>query len=153
MMRLGSGGAAVASLAAAAAALALPAGAGAATRTVTLQARSQLEQAQTVDNAPAGPSPGDLLVFTERLLDSAGRAIGRDAAQCVTLFDASSLCTGTYVLHGGQVMVQLLQPGPQVTYQQAITGGTGRYAGARGTVTVRQSSGGDRFTFRIRLGA
>jgi hypothetical protein len=55
------------------------------------------------------------------------------------------------VLHGGQVMVQLLQPGRQGTYRQAITGGTGRYAGARGTVTVRQGDGGDRFTFRIRV--
>jgi hypothetical protein len=35
---------------------------------------------------------------------------------------------------------------------QAITGGTGRYADARGTVTVRQGTGGDRFTFRILVG-
>jgi hypothetical protein len=46
---------------------------------------------------------------------------------------------------------QLLQPGQQSTYRQAITGSTGRYAGARGTVTVRQGDGGDRFTFRIRV--
>ena len=39
------------------------------------------------------------------------------------------------------------------TYDQAITGGTGRYAGARGTVRVVQGAkGGDRFTFRIRVG-
>jgi hypothetical protein len=48
-------------------------------------------------------------------------------------------------------MVQLIQPGAAGTYTQAITGGTGRYAGARGTVTVRQQSGGDRFTFRLRV--
>jgi hypothetical protein len=120
-------------------------------RTIVLDARSQLEQAQSVDNEPAGPSAGDLLVFTERLLDSLGKQIGSDSAVCVRLFDERSLCTGTYVLRGGQVMVQLLQPGQSVTYRQAITGGTGRYAGARGTVTVRQGGGGDRFTFRIRV--
>jgi hypothetical protein len=147
MRRTGSG--AVVVLAALAAAAPAPAATPA--RTVTLQARSQVEQAQTVDNQPAGPSAGDLLVFTERLLDPSGKEIGHDAAVCVTLFDARSLCTGTYDLRGGQVMVQLLQPGPQRTYDQAITGGTGRYAGARGTVTVHQGDGGDRFTFRIRL--
>ena len=72
-------------------------------------------------------------------------------ATCVALFDATLLCTATYVLPGGQVMVQLLQPGPRGTYDQAITGGTGRYGGARGTVAVRQSDAGDRFTFRIRV--
>jgi hypothetical protein len=48
-------------------------------------------------------------------------------------------------------MVQLIQPGPTGTYAQAITGGTGRYAGATGTVTVDQHGGGDRFTFHVRL--
>ena len=32
-----------------------------------------------------------------------------------------------------------------------ITGGTGRFAGARGTVTVDQRATGDQFTFKIRL--
>ena len=147
MRRLASGVAAVV----ATGALAAPAAA--ATKTITIEARSQVQQAQTVDTGPAGPSPGDLIVFTEQLFDPSGKPLGSDAGQCVTLFDNStSLCTGTYTLHDGQVMVQLLQPGAQGTYQQAITGGTRRYAGARGTVTVRQSANGDRFTFRIALG-
>lgn len=120
-------------------------------RTITIKARSQIDQVQTVDNAPAGPSAGDMLVFTERLFDSHGKRIGSDAASCVSLFDGTSLCTGTYALPGGRLMVQLLQPGPTGTYDQAITGGTGRFAGARGTVTVAQKPDGDRFTFRIRL--
>jgi hypothetical protein len=121
-------------------------------RTITIKARSQLDQVQPVDNAPAGDSAGDVLVFTERLFDLHGKRIGSDAASCVRLFDATSLCTGTYTLPGGRVMVQLLQPGPTGTYEQAITGGTGRFAGARGTVRVAQQPTGDRFTFRIRLG-
>jgi hypothetical protein len=121
-------------------------------RTITVKARSQIDQVQLVDNAPAGDSAGDVLVFTEKLFDSHGKPIGSDAATCVRLFDQTSLCTGTYQLPGGRIMVQLLQPGPTGTYDQAITGGTGRFAGARGTVTVAQQSGGDRFTFRIRVG-
>ena len=117
--------------------------------TITLHARSQLKHAQFVDNA-SGRSAGDQLVFTERLVDARGRRIGRDAASCTLLFDARSLCTGTYVLRRGEVMVQLVQPGPRGTYRQAITGGTGRYARATGTVTVDQRPGGDRFTFHIR---
>jgi hypothetical protein len=121
-------------------------------RTITIKARSQLDQVQVVDNAPAGDSAGDVVVFTERLFAPNGKRIGSDAASCVRLFDVTSLCTGTYKLPGGRVMVQLLQPGPAGTYDQAITGGTGRFAGARGTVTVAQQPSGDRFTFRIRVG-
>ncbi|MBN1528902.1 MAG: hypothetical protein JW895_07565 [Thermoleophilaceae bacterium] len=40
---------------------------------------------------------------------------------------------------------------PTCLYDQAITGGTGRFAGARGTVTVDQQPTGDRFTFKIRV--
>jgi hypothetical protein len=136
------------------AALALaPAGAAAkgGHRTITIKARAQVDHAQYVDSAPAGQSPGDLLVFTERLFDSHGKSLGSDAASCSRLFDQSFLCTGMYKLPGGQLMVQLLQPGPTGTYDQAITGGTGRFAGARGTVTVAQQPGGDRFTFKIRV--
>jgi hypothetical protein len=131
---------------------AAPAGARSHGRTITIKARSQIEHVQLVDNAPTGDSPGDMVVFTEQLFDTHGKRIGSDAATCVRLFDATSLCTGMYKLPGGQVMVQLLQPGPTGTYDQAITGGTGRFGGARGTVTVAQQAGGDRFTFKIRLG-
>jgi hypothetical protein len=119
-------------------------------RPITLSVRGQLEHVQGVDNAPAGPSAGDMLVFTEALFNGHGKRIGSDAATCVRLFDTASLCTGTYLLPGGQVMVQLLQPGPTGTYDQAVTGGTGRFAGASGTVRVKQQGGGDRFNFRLR---
>jgi len=120
-------------------------------RTITIKARSQLDRVQAVDSAPAGQSAGDMLIFTERLLNARGRRIGSDAATCVRLFDSTMLCTGVYSLPGGRVMVQLLQPGLTGTYDQAITGGTGRFAGARGTVRVAQRPDGDRFTFRMRV--
>ena len=92
-----------------------------------------------------------MLIFTESLLDSGGNVVGHDAAVCTRLFDQTSLCNGTYVLPGGQVMVHLLQPGPTGTYDQPITGGTGRFARATGTVTVIQGAGGDRFVFHVRV--
>jgi hypothetical protein len=122
-------------------------------RTITLRATSQLDHVQGVDNPPSGHSAGDALVFTEKLLNSSHQTIGSDAANCTFLFGQQSLCTGVYSLSGGQVMVQLKQPGltGTRTYTQAITGGTGRYARASGTVTVNQQSSGDHFTFHIHL--
>jgi hypothetical protein len=138
-------------LAVAAVALAAVANGESGARTITLQARSQLEQAHLVDNPPVGHSAGDVLIFTERLLDQGGRVIGHDAASCTFLFDDRSLCTATYTLQDGQVMVQLLQPrlSGAIIYTQPITGGTGRYARATGTVTVDQQPAGDHFTFDI----
>jgi hypothetical protein len=119
---------------------------------ITLHLRSQVQHATYVDNPPPGPSAGDDLVFTERLLNLTGHTVGSDAASCIVLFDKRSLCTGAYILHSGQIMVQLVQPGPTGTYTQAITGGTGAYARATGTVTAAQSpSAGDRFTFHVTL--
>jgi hypothetical protein len=125
------------------------------TKVITIRTKSKLEHAAAVDNAPTGDSPGDRLVFTEKLLDSRGRIIGHDAADCVRLFDARSLCTGTYILPEGQLMVQLLQPKftGTLTYTQAIIGGTGRYAAARGTVTLHQAPSGDHSTFKIVVGS
>jgi hypothetical protein len=118
-----------------------------ATRTVVIHAHSQLLNAQV--------KQGDRIIFTERLLSPKGRTIGHDFADCARLFDQRSLCTGVYDLRRGQIMVQLLQPQltGRVTYEQAITGGTGRFAGASGTVTVNQGAAkaGDRFTFRIHV--
>jgi hypothetical protein len=120
-------------------------------RTITLKAVGRVDQVKLVDNAPTGDSPGDLLVFTEKLFNTRGKRIGSDAATCVRLFDPTSLCTGTYKLPGGSLMVQLVQPGPTGTYDQAVTGGTGRFAGARGTVRDAQNPKGDRFTFKTRV--
>ena len=118
---------------------------------ITLHLTSKLEHASYVDNAPQGRSAGDVLIFTEKLLDAHGHTVGSDAASCTYLFDRRSLCSGAYALAKGRIMVQLVQPGPTGAYTQAITGGTGRYAGATGTVKVDQHPGADQFTFRIRL--
>jgi hypothetical protein len=115
----------------------------------TLRLRAQVVHAQYIDNPPAGRSAGDDLIFTENLFNAAGTKVGSDAATCVYLFDQRSLCTGAYILPRGQILVQLVQPGPTGIYNQAITGGTGKYARVTGTVTVDQRPSGDHFTFHI----
>lgn len=122
-------------------------------KNITLRVSSELENVHLVDNPPTGLSVGDVLIFTEKLLNRKGKIIGHDAATCTSLFDQRSLCTGTYELRSGEIMVQLLQPGLSgtLTYDQAIVGGTGRYAGVGGTVTVHQRPSGDRLVFHIRL--
>jgi len=120
---------------------------------VTLNLTSKVEHVNYVDNGPQGRSAGDVLIFTEKLLDAQGHTVGSDAASCTYLFDQRSLCTGAYVFAKGRVMVQLVQPGPTGAYTQAITGGTGRFARATGTVRVDQHAGGDHFTLHIRLPA
>jgi hypothetical protein len=122
-------------------------------RIVVIRAHSQLVNAQAIDANPTGTS-GDRILLTEKVLNAKGRTIGHDFADCVRLFDERSLCTGVYDLRRGQLMVQLLQPAlsGRLTYRQAITGGTDRFDGASGAVTVHQGAAGvDRFTFRIRV--
>jgi hypothetical protein len=138
---------------AATATAAAPTGAGA--KTITIQARSKLLRVKAVDNQPAGASAGDVLVFTERLYNRSGKVIGSDLATCTSLFDQRSLCAGAYLLRGGELFVSLVQPGlsGRRDYAQAITGATGRYGSATGTVTVHQRPGGDRFVFHIRVPA
>jgi hypothetical protein len=77
------------------------------TNAITLRLRAHVEHVQYVDNAPAGRSAGDTLVFTERVMNPSGKRVGSDAASCVALFDQRWLCTGTYILPGGQIMVHI----------------------------------------------
>ena len=120
---------------------------------VSIALRAKLANAHVVDAAPTGASPGDRYLFTEKLTDAKGRKAGSDFAECVQLFDKRSHCTGEYVLKRGQVMVQLVQPAltGNLDYRQAVTGGTGKYAGAGGTVLVKQRTTGDRFTFHLTI--
>src|SRR2546423_2467086 len=99
-----------------------PASANARARSITIRAHAKLLHASYVDNAPAGRSAGDELVFTERLFNAAGRVIGSDHAAWVYLFDQRSLCNGAYLLRGGELLVALVQPGLHGgrNYEQAL---------------------------------
>jgi hypothetical protein len=80
-----------------------------------------------IDNAPAGDSPGDQILFTDDLFDQSGRPVGRDEARCTIMFRDDMLCDATFVIDGkGQLTIQ------GVGLNLAVTGGTGRFKKARG---------------------
>lgn len=111
-------------------------------RVITLT--GQLTQQSRFPVNPAGPAAqGDRTVFRSALLDQAGNEIGETGGACTTTrvepnFGAEA-CNVTYTLPGGQLAVQgmvfgHLRPGPPPSFDNAITGGTGEYSRARGTV-------------------
>jgi hypothetical protein len=89
----------------------------------------------TTDLPPKGDSAGDLLTFANPIFTSDDRTqIGRDQGYCVRVEVARSWeCLWTLRLKEGQITVQ----GPfddSGDTDLTITGGTGKYAGARGTM-------------------
>jgi len=91
----------------------------------------------TVDLGAKGDSIGDLLVFANKIYDSANKTeVGSDQGYCVrTLVGKSWECIWTLTLKHGQITVEgpFLDTGDSV---MAVTGGTGKYAGAKGSMTL-----------------
>jgi hypothetical protein len=93
-----------------------------------------------IDVGPRGVSPGDQEIVRSRLLErGTGKTIGRSELAC-TFVDSgrSRVCRGTYILPKGDLVV-----GGSILYRQfydlAVTGGTGLYDNARGTLTVTRT--------------
>lgn len=85
-----------------------------------------------------GPSLGDEIVFAEKLLQG-GKQVGHEGAVCTTvsLERREAQCVATYSFGGGQITAQaLITLGSTAPYAGAITGGTGKYEGAKGEVHV-----------------
>ena len=110
-----------------------------------------------VDNRPVNKphkrpvfSPGDEFVFTSPISDAKGKA-GELRAKCTALrkapgndsgFNAAHpLCQGAFVLRDGTLFVSVAEGSQKVTHG-AISGGTGAYANARGTLTSTQTKSG-----------
>ena len=106
-----------------------------------------------------GDSIGDINTFAGNLSDPrTGGRVGRSETFCSlyeiaepggapgTLRNATFHCSGIAYLHGGTLTavgsVSFDGQGQIVTRPLAITGGTGRYAGAGGTITSKPLSGG-----------
>jgi allene oxide cyclase len=91
----------------------------------------------TVDLPPKGDSVGDLLVFANAVFDAANKTqVGTDQGYCVrTLVGKSWECIWTLTLKAGQITVEgpFFDTGDSLF---AITGGTGKYAGARGSMKL-----------------
>jgi len=89
------------------------------------------------DTGAKDDSAGDLLTFANPVFDAANaKQVGTDQGFCVrTVAGKAWECWWTVMLDGGQITVQgpFLDKGDSVL---AITGGTGKYAEARGEMKL-----------------
>jgi hypothetical protein len=122
--------------------------------TITFKELEKGATSHFLDNAPEATlnhgvvsiSPGDELLSTDRLAME-GKVVGRIRIVCTATRGGNTKnpdsagfnCTGIATIPGGTlVLVAGLSEG---TTEGAITGGTGIYAGARGTFVSRRGKG------------
>ncbi|GAA4693772.1 allene oxide cyclase barrel-like domain-containing protein [Streptomyces youssoufiensis] len=105
-------------------------------RVQVIDIRLKNEQHAETDLGPAGPSLGDFNSFSGRAIRD-GREVGLGAGSCKTVHiegdKATTQCVITVEIGRGSVTMQSLAPKGGSSLEMAITGGTGAYAGARGT--------------------
>jgi allene oxide cyclase-like protein len=124
----------VVAVALAAAAAAAFAAKGGTAKTTTMKIVATQHDFGQVDTGKRGPSAGDLVVFSEALRMN-GKAAGADHITCTLMGmwpKETDFCRGLFVLPGGTLIAEGASThGP---FTVAVTGGTGRYAGAHGTM-------------------
>jgi hypothetical protein len=103
-----------------------------------------------VDNPPRGSrqrpriSAGDEVVFTQRAFDAANTRVGTVYVHCIAVTGGTEAratfhCDGNYVLRDGAIAVSAAFRGRQGgNLTISVTGGTGAYEGARGSVNSRE---------------
>jgi predicted secreted Zn-dependent protease len=112
----------------------------------TLTVLAKTPEIKVADLGPKGPSHGDLRAINAPVYNESGKEkVGRIDGFCTITDPADESaekvhmaeCTYTYTLPGGEISVQgvnaypkLSEPSPRSV--DAITGGTGNYAGVRG---------------------
>lgn len=107
----------------------------------------------TVDLTTNGDSTGDLLTFHNELFDETNTdVVGTDQGDCVRIeVGVSWECRWVNFLDGGSITVE----GPffdEGASALAITGGTGAYRGARGSMRlVAANEAATEFTFVFRI--
>jgi hypothetical protein len=123
------------------AAVALAAGGGTATTGTTIKLLEDETRGTTVKAGHhTGPAAGDESVASRTLRTMQKKPVGQLNFDCVNTkggVDWISICTGVYTLPGGTLVGTLVQRGPlngSSRLHIAVTGGTGRYEGARGSV-------------------
>ncbi|WP_318212455.1 MULTISPECIES: allene oxide cyclase barrel-like domain-containing protein [unclassified Streptomyces] len=110
------------------------------------------EQSRFPVNPGGSPAQGDRTVFRSTLFDQDGKQVGETGGTCDTTRVANGgaeVCIVTYTLPGGQISVQgmvfgHLNPGPPPAFDNGITGGTGEYDRARGSVHAETIAPGTR---------
>jgi allene oxide cyclase len=91
----------------------------------------------TVDLGAKGDSVGDMLVFANGVFDAANKTqVGTDQGYCVrTIVGKSWECFWTLTLKTGQITIEgpFMDEGDSLF---AVTGGSGKYAGAKGSMKL-----------------
>jgi hypothetical protein len=108
-----------------------------------------------LDLGAKGFSPGDRQTITSAIDTRAGHQVGRIDDDCVITQAGArpeAVCTFTMTLPHGQLTGAFAQDlaAPDTGKRQAITGGTGRFAGARGEVRVGHEGPRTPFTIVLR---
>jgi hypothetical protein len=111
----------------------------------TLTVVTKTPELKAIDLGPQGPTLGDIRVTNAPLYNATGtKRIGRFDLFCVLTDPADepvenanmAECTKTFTLPGGEISVQGVEAYPTLSTpapgEDAITGGTGKYAGVRG---------------------
>lgn len=120
------------------------------TAPTTIQVTQVDHAIKFIDIAPKGGpgkpfTPGDALVIGGKLADGA-KTVGTANVVCTTTQPGrkgGSLCQGALVLPAGQITFSAYSTfadTPATIF--AVTGGTGSYADAVGTVTLKEAKGG-----------
>jgi hypothetical protein len=100
--------------------------------------RVQVLQLHTKDlsdvvNHAGHGGPGDMFAVVYDLRTPGGAEAGKAYLSCTQATASVNLCHAAYVLHGGQIDVQVAVPGTATGETLlAVTGGTGAYAGVTG---------------------
>ena len=81
-----------------------------------------------------GPFAGDRSIFTFALFgsNSTAKRIGSALFVCEYMFDQNAFCSASYVLPKGTLIGTGYFNFDAATFDVSVTGGTGKYAGARG---------------------
>jgi hypothetical protein len=123
--------------------------------TIELVQRERDARFAGVDNPPRRKeSPGDVFLIGGVLRHDDGRTAGRAAAMFTQTDRRRAVGTAVFKLAGGDIVATgaLDDRGSADTSDTlAVVGGTGSYAGARGTAVVSEGQGETRF--RLSLGS
>jgi hypothetical protein len=113
----------------------------AATGPATVRITAEQERLTRVDVGVKGRSPGDTEIVWQELFNKhvTDKAIGHAEFVCTFTAGRTRLCSGTYFLPKGKLMVQGVLRYRQF-YELGIVGGTGLYDNARGAMTVTRLS-------------
>ncbi len=131
----------------------------------TLTVLTKTRQEKVVDLDPQGATQGDMRVVNAPLYNQSGKQkVGRFDLFCVSTDPADEAnekyhmaqCTYTYTLAGGEITAQGVSAFPKLskipsTAVDAVSGGTGKYAGVRGEVSLqtRANKAISTFTFHF----